>query len=257
MDQLNHYETSSTSSSSSSSSNLSQLLPAVRPVVISERPKRPPSPTLLLSSPARKKPQYGYIDSALNTFPVHISIPIPDPAESTPVRRLLNRLEGHARLALVDSAVKPHINRVHNLHVSLSRPVRIKKEQIPVILRNLRCALAEFKRTSLVVTDVVVPFLGEDRSRTYLAAVIQEQDTCPVLSLIRTVDRVYAGLGLHMFFEDARPHVSFAWLETGAIAECLRLKSNPTAFDGAQCEVSLHRVECKIGICTYAISLLP
>jgi Uncharacterised conserved protein len=260
MDLLNDYETSSTTSSSSSTSSCPPpLLFPPEPAGISlPCSARPPSPTRLLTPPGGKPRGAPGKSLVPNSFPVHIYIPIPDPADSATVRSLLSRLDAHVRLALVNAPCKPQVNRVQNLHVSLSRPVRIVAEQIPVLLDGLRTVLSEFKRAKLPLTDIVETFVGEGGTRTFLAAVVKGDEPCPVVPLIRAVDRVFAGFGLQTFFVDARPHVSFAWLESDEAAEqfCFgKYPASPLVHGGFQCHVEILQVQCKVGMCTYSMNL--
>jgi hypothetical protein len=257
MDLLNDYET--TSSSSSTNSCPPPLLPPPPASIALPCPPRPPSPTIFLAPSEGKTSATQDKTVVPNSFPVHVYIPIPDPGDSATVRSLLNRLDAHVRLAFVNAPCKPRLNRVQNLHVSLSRPVRITRQQIPVLLSELRTALTRFKPARLTLTDVVESFVGEDGTRTFLAAIVRgEEEPCPVVSLIGAVDRVFTGLGLQTFFVDARPHVSFAWLESDEAADRFRLRRHPVAslvHGGFQCQIELLRVECKVGMCTYSMNL--
>jgi Uncharacterised conserved protein len=249
MDTLHCYTSSSSPSSLSSSS------PPPSPNVF---PKTllPPSPILLHQ--ARKASDIPLPITQPDRFAVHVFLPVPNRSGPDHFATHLNRLDARARVALIGAADKPTLRPVSNHHVSLTRGgAWVRHAQIKTLLRALRDSLLTVKPSHFVVTEVVVPFVSENRLRTFLAAVVREDG--PVIPVIRSIDTAMVELGLPVYFEDPRPHMSFTWVEGSELFE--RLTSTPLATDLQQTSSSseyvcdMDRVCVTIGKETYRISL--
>jgi Uncharacterised conserved protein len=241
--------------SSSSSSSLSSSSPPPSPNVF-HKTLLPPSPNLLHQ--VSKASDIPLPIAQPDRFAVHVYLPVPNRSGPDHFATHLNRLNARARVALIGAADKPTLHPVSNHHVSLTRGgAWVRHAHIKTLLRALRDALVPVKPSHFVVTDAVVPFVSENRLRTFLAAVVGEDG--PVIPIIRSIDRAMLELGLPVYFEDPRPHMSFTWAEGSELFE--RLTSTPLAtglqqilpFSEYVCDMD--RVCVTIGKETYRISL--
>lgn len=137
-------------------------------------------------------------------------------------------------------AKRPRVSPDHDLvlgpyHISLSRAFPVRYKQIPELVVNLKDELRQGTRRcdSLLLlmhpshnlSFVLLPtasfeaaldggwevFVNDERTRTFLALSLG-QGTQETNAMTRRVDSALRPLGLPVYYDDPRPHVSVAWL---------------------------------------------
>ena len=133
------------------------------------------------------------------------------------------------------------------VHVSLSRTVPLTEDRIRPLLDALHAALrgAEPVRVSFERTSY---FANDERTRGFAALDVRE-GAAAVRALIAKVDGVFAAFGLATFYEDPKPHASFAWTVERGADSALRALVGEGAGDcaGHVFRAEIPAVHCRVG----------
>lgn len=157
-------------------------------------------------------------------YPTHVFVAVPAPKH---VRTALQQLTEQLKPLL--DGLHPVVDSVgqkralpstqgsvqDSYHLSLSRTIPIKYDQIDPLIGSLHTHLAATHSFSLKLGQLKV-FINDQRTRTFLALGLQtgaEQ----VCQIIHKVDVAFRHHGLQTFHEDPDPHVSIAWMAGDAV----------------------------------------
>lgn len=145
-------------------------------------------------------------------------------------------------------------------HISLSRTVAIRSQQIKSLLAQLRHQLRRLKRFPVKIASQNMMVLENDeRTCTFVALSVavngSEHPTNPLERAMDAVSNAFQYHGLPRYYEDPRPHVSIGWM-LGAQSQQVTgdvLSAHPGVSDAHQHLHNLNwafepaEVICKIG----------
>jgi len=199
---------------------------------------------------SRKRPRH----KGPRTFPyaegnfvasVHIPLRLP-PGARKELRALLARVQ-HAGSELqgVELVGGDEGFNTHTLHVSLSRTCALRRPQVEPLLEALREAWRGASGGGFPMSFSGLEVLANDSGARVFLGLALRQGRGHVLEFIRKTDAVFADHGLPAFYEDPRPHLSFAWAAGEAEAP---LRAAAASIEELP-EVSTHAlaVECRVG----------
>lgn len=221
-------------------------------------PTRPPPPRELNERPVVKRrrvagalPAVVPVLRSEERYLVHLRLPIVHTALGDFVKRLL----GQARLGLVGGKVKAAFTQLEDLHVSVSRPATVRSELIGVLVSDLNKALARCEQLTVAIRRCVVSFSAKNQRRLFVAAPLTKDaaDTV-VTNVITLIDKVFERHGLPVFFEDPKPHMSFAWTESVEVEKKFTERAQCTTEENVL-EVPVNKVVCSIGKSVYYFTL--
>lgn len=219
--------------------------------------KRPPPPSGLVDTPAGKRqcvnrlqlPQVVPVQPREDKFLVHVYLPVAHPKLDAFVRRLM----GMARLRLTGGKIKAAFTPLTDFHVSIARPVAIPEAQIRGLVADLANAMRHCSRVQIGIRSSVKGFASGNGHRVFVAAPLTTATGRGVVKgLINAVDTVYETRGLPVFFEDPKPHMSFAWTEViDTLLEFRENDSTPSVGEEDVLDLFADKVECSIGMSKY------
>lgn len=223
--------------------------------------KRPPPPIELLRDENAKRlracpillPKVLPVQLREDKFLVHLYLPIVHQHVDAYVKRLM----GQARLRLTGGKIKAAFTPLTDFHVSIARAVAIRESQIRDLVAGLNRALRNRPRVSLTLRPKVEAFLSGNNRRLFVAAPIAPgEGKEEVEDLIKRVDKAYHKRELPVFFEDPRPHVSFAYTEIVEVqSRFCEVEAIPDSADEGSIQVVVNNVECVIGKSKYYFPL--
>lgn len=190
-------------------------------------------------------------DPREDKYLVHVSVPVHGPN----LKSFVNSLMGKARLQLVGSPVKASFSELNDFHISVSRPASIRSNTIPELVSKLRHRVEQCRGGLVDVKPSISAFLSQNNRRLYLAAPIVSGSTrCAILDLISATDEVLQAFGLATFFDDPKPHMSFASTEKIEVLSQFNSICN-YAKDEDCLQLKIEKVECSIGRSRYVFTL--
>ncbi|XP_055641696.1 U6 snRNA phosphodiesterase 1 [Toxorhynchites rutilus septentrionalis] len=102
------------------------------------------------------------------------------------------------------------LNRVDNMHMSLTKTFVLRHHNIPTFVENLRAAIRGSKRFTILLSELAV-YTNAENTRTFLAARIHDNSFKPLELLVEKLDACLAEYKLPEFYKDPSFHVSFLW----------------------------------------------
>lgn len=214
----------------------------------------PPAPSDLDSddgSDASIRPTQ--VDSFLqDRYLVHVFISVSDPMVASFVSSRLAQARGE----LVGCPVKASFHALDDFHISLTRPTTVCAAQISELVRILARACCRRPGGFVELDADIVALPSQNGHRLYIAAPVST--SCAektVIPLIRCLDKAYSKLGLPSFFEEPRPHMSFAWTENLDVLPVLRSRSKRDTDARSRFNIPFRSVGCKIGSVLYTLGL--
>jgi len=174
---------------------------------------------------------------------VHVCIPVCDRG----ITAFAQKMMGLARLALVNYPVKASfVKHDRPYHISLSKPFKVPVSQTPAIFSALRAALRNSNSNSGTVhlRQKPIGLLSKNSRRLFVASPIYPVDV--VVGLIGVVDAAFKTLGLPTFYEDPKPHMSFASTETTDVQDAFNNIAEPHKEESTFA-VEVSAVSCEIG----------
>lgn len=144
------------------------------------------------------------------------------------------------------------------LHVSLSRTVPIKATQTHSLISALQDCLGQAMGSSRASQRFTLRglecYVNDFSNRTFAA--VEVADGKPtVLQMIAAVDEAFRQHGLQQFYDEPRPHMSFAWVlgdESGTMKAALQQASEDVAA-GAAVTAVISNVMCRVGQKDYVV----
>ncbi|XP_038119125.1 U6 snRNA phosphodiesterase [Culex quinquefasciatus] len=121
----------------------------------------------------------------------------------------LNDLQQH----IIDKASKElslELNRVDNLHLSLTKTFVIRHHNITAFVENIRNAVSGFKRFTVLPSNLAI-YVNEEQTRTFLAVKIDETSFRPLEQLVDALDGCMREYKLPVFYQERSFHVSILW----------------------------------------------
>lgn len=193
------------------------------------RPEKPTLPAVLPVGPREDR------------FLVHVFFPI----SHSHLQSFVKILMGQARLRMVGSPLKASLNSLEHFHVSLSRPATIRSNMIHDLVCDLRKAVSQCDAGSFDLEQDVIALQNKNKHRLFLASPLSNAAASSLpIQLINKISEVFVKHGLPRFFEDPRPHMSFAWTET---IEVQPLFKEPRRESQTGLQVDVKEVSCTIG----------
>lgn len=196
----------------------------------------------------------------MNKYPVFVYVPVQNSAGDLSMRAFINRLHARARLALVNKPRKVTLFPVHSLHISLSRPVFVRREQIRRLLQSINAELRPIKRSSFRLAEKLIALPSQNQTRTYLASPVHGADNS-IVPLIRVIDNVMTSMRLPGFYDRPLPHLSFAWAEGNELVSLFSTLQHDAQTTPCDAELvacmtcNLNSVCCRIGNRTYMMNM--
>ncbi|KXJ78759.1 hypothetical protein RP20_CCG003025 [Aedes albopictus] len=102
------------------------------------------------------------------------------------------------------------LNRVDNLHLSLTKTFVLRHHNIAAFVENVRSAVSGTRRFRIALSDLAV-YTNEENTRTFLAVKVADQSYGPLSSLVATLDTSMKEYKLPTFYQDPSFHISFLW----------------------------------------------
>lgn len=193
---------------------------------------------------------------------IFITVPVV-PSSRAPLEKLLNAvreklpelkpmLATHRKQPTTHGAVSTAVSMSmaqSEYHLSVSRPAPVRLGQIDMIQAALKRNMRRLEPFEVTIGDGIEVFVNDDRTRTFLALRAggqhvggRESDrgcpfdvmtsaSNPLLRVIESTSNVLVCHGLERYYDDARPHVSIAWLlgdrseELRAVLRCSSIAS--------------------------------
>lgn len=198
-------------------------------------------------------PRVTSVQHTVDRYLVHVFLPIDRLDVSSFVRGLL----AQARLAMVGKPVKAALTVLTDFHISISRPAVIQSAQIPSLVKQLRKAISQRPRGHVEMRNKPVAFHSKNQRRLFLAAPVVTEGSEQhdfTLKLIGLVSDVFERNGLPRFFDDPRPHMSFAWTHTVDVSPVF---TEPDVEESKGDSITVHaeKVLCVIGKSNYSFPL--
>lgn len=222
---------------------------------------RPPPPSALENGLSVKHqcpdevqlPKIIAVQPREDKFLVHVYLPLAHPSLDSFVRKLM----GIARLRLTGRPVKATFTELTDLHISIARPVTIREAQILGLVGDLATAVRNCTAVQIGIQSTVEGFASSNGHRVFVAAPLtRETGNKVVEGLIKAVDAVYERWGLPLFFQDPKPHMSFAWTEKVEVLAKFASGVSPHPIEDAKgLEVFVDKVECSIGKSKYYFTM--
>jgi hypothetical protein len=144
------------------------------------------------------------------------------------------------------------------LHVSLSRTVPIKATQMHSLISTLQDCLGQALDSSRASQRFTLHglecYVNDFSSRTFAAVEVADGKPA-VLQMIAAVDESFRQHGLQEFYDEPRPHMSFAWVlgdESDTMKAALQQASGDVTA-GAAVPAVISTVMCRVGQKDYLV----
>ncbi|XP_001659707.2 U6 snRNA phosphodiesterase [Aedes aegypti] len=114
---------------------------------------------------------------------------------------------------LIEKSMKDldlELNRVDNLHLSLTKTFVLRHHNIAAFVENMRSAISGTKRFRISLSDLAV-YTNEENTRTFLAVKVADQSCGPLSSLVEKLDTSMREYKLPTFYKDPSFHISLLW----------------------------------------------
>ncbi|EDS32020.1 conserved hypothetical protein [Culex quinquefasciatus] len=114
---------------------------------------------------------------------------------------------------IIDKASKElslELNRVDNLHMSLTKTFVIRHHNITAFVEDIRNAVSGSKRFIVLPSNLAI-YVNEEQTRTFLAVKIDETSFRPLEQLVDALDGCMREYKLPVFYQERSFHVSILW----------------------------------------------
>ncbi|XP_011564796.3 U6 snRNA phosphodiesterase 1 [Plutella xylostella] len=152
-----------------------------------------------------------------------------------------------AKIETAAASVAP-VERIEDVHVSLSRTVVLKYHMIASFNSTLKSALDGIQSFDLELDSIKV-YSNEDKSRTFVALKVDHFSNKFLLQIMKQVDQTLREYNLPEFYEDPSFHASILWTNgnkqeelTESLKHLQNLRNNITLEP-----VFVDKIYCKIG----------
>ncbi|XP_053696090.1 U6 snRNA phosphodiesterase 1 [Sabethes cyaneus] len=154
------------------------------------------------------------------------------------------------------------LNRVDNLHLSLTKTFILRHHNIPTFVDNVKSELHSIKRFTILLSDLAV-YCNEEHTRTFLAIKIHPNSCGPLENLVEKLDHCMRLYKLPEFYTDRSFHVSILWAlgdQRKKLSERLEdlQRSFASFYEEEYCDmnVNVRQIHCKCGNKYYEFDLL-
>ncbi|XP_062553889.1 U6 snRNA phosphodiesterase 1 [Armigeres subalbatus] len=110
----------------------------------------------------------------------------------------------------MENDMKLDLNRVDNLHLSLTKTFVLRHHNIAGFVENVRSEIRGSKRFTINLEDLAV-YTNDESTRTFLAVKVANQSVQPLSSLVTKLDTSMKEFKLPTFYKDPSFHISFLW----------------------------------------------
>ncbi|XP_065095310.1 U6 snRNA phosphodiesterase 1 [Ochlerotatus camptorhynchus] len=155
-----------------------------------------------------------------------------------------------------------NLNRVDNLHLSLTKTFVLRHHNIAAFVGNVRSAIGECKRFPIILSDLAI-YTNEENTRTFLAVKVADHSYGSLSSLVEKLDSCMKEYKLPVFYADPSFHISILWClgdqRTILEEKCSSLQQIFTAIYEEECcdmNVSVRMLKFKCGNKFYSFDLL-